>query len=72
MAPGPALTFARITPQQFSALSAKAQSAGIGLDGNAGSATKFGVEVSWKYTPETQTAYPPMPQHALFPQTRRC
>ena len=48
------LTFANITPQQFSVLTAKARAAGIDLDGNSGSASKFGVEVTWNYVPATQ------------------
>ena len=48
------LTFSNITPEQFSALTAKARATGIDLSGNAGSATKFGVEVSWNYVPATQ------------------
>jgi len=54
MAPGQALTFSGITPQQFSTLSGKAQAAGIGLNGNSGSASKFGVQVSWDYDPASE------------------
>ena len=32
----------------------KARGAGIEMQGNSGSATKFGVEVEWNYSPETQ------------------
>jgi hypothetical protein len=46
--------FSGITPQQFSKLTAKAQAAGIALNGNSGAASKFGVEVSWNYSPATQ------------------
>ena len=48
------LTFSNISPQQFSVLTAKARAAGIDLNGNTGSATKFGVEVTWNYVPATQ------------------
>ena len=46
--------FKGITPEQFAKLSAKAQAAGIALNGNTGTAQKFGVEVEWNYVPETQ------------------
>jgi len=49
-----ALVFSNITIQQFSILSAKAQAAGIGLNGNSGTATKHGIEVAWNYLPETE------------------
>lgn len=54
MAASQPLTFSSITPQQFSTLTAKAQAAGIALQGNSGSAAKFGVQVAWNYDPETQ------------------
>lgn len=43
-----------ITPEQYVKLTEKARGAGIEMEGNHGSATKFGVEVEWRYTPETQ------------------
>lgn len=46
--------FSSITPAQFAKLSEKAKGAGIDLNGNAGSASKFGVEVAWNYSPEKQ------------------
>ena len=46
--------FSNITPEQFSSLTAKAHAAGIDLAGNTGTASKFGVEVSWNYVPETR------------------
>jgi len=46
--------FKGISPQQFAQLQVKAQAAGIGLNGNSGIASQFGVEVSWNYAPETQ------------------
>ena len=46
--------FSNISPEQYSRLVEKAKAAGIDLDGNIGTATKFGVEVSWNYSPEKQ------------------
>lgn len=52
--PNPPLAFSSVTPAQFAALTAKARSAGIDLVGNTGTASRFGVEVAWNYSPETQ------------------
>jgi hypothetical protein len=46
--------FSGISPEQYAKLTAKAQAAGVGLNGNSGTATKYGVEVSWNYSPEAQ------------------
>jgi hypothetical protein len=46
--------FSGISPEQYAKLTAKAQAAGIGLSGTSGTATKYGVEVSWNYSPEAQ------------------
>jgi hypothetical protein len=46
--------FSGISPEQFAKLTVKAQAAGIDLGGNSGTASKFGVEVSWNYSPESQ------------------
>lgn len=46
--------FSRITPGRYAELTARAKAAGIDLDGNNGTASKFGVEVAWNYAPETQ------------------
>lgn len=54
MSENPPLTFSNITPHQFSTLTTKARAAGIELNGNSGSASKFGVEVAWNYVPATQ------------------
>jgi hypothetical protein len=54
MEQSPPLVFSGITAEQFSRLSAKARAAGIALKGNIGSASKFGVEVSWDYSPAAQ------------------
>lgn len=47
------LVFSNVTPQHFSALAEKARANGIDIDGNSGSASQFGVEVSWEYAPAT-------------------
>jgi hypothetical protein len=49
----PPQVFSGITPGQFAKLTAKAQAAGINLSGNRGRASKFGVEIEWKYSAET-------------------
>ena len=46
--------FKGVSPEQFARLSVKAQAAGIGLSGNSGTTSKFGVEVEWNYAPETR------------------
>jgi hypothetical protein len=46
--------FSGISPEQFAKLTVKAQAAGIDLSSNSGTATKFGVEMSWNYSPEAQ------------------
>jgi hypothetical protein len=54
MAASAAQLFEGITPAQYARLVAKAKAAGIDLSGNSGTASKFGVEVAWNYTTETQ------------------
>lgn len=49
-----ALIFSGIPPEQYARLTVKAKTAGIDLSGNSGTASKFGVEVAWNYSPETQ------------------
>jgi len=49
-----ALVFSGVTPEQFARLTAKASAAGFNLSGNSGTASTFGVEVAWNYTPEAQ------------------
>jgi hypothetical protein len=46
--------FSGITPEQYASLLQKAQAAGISLSGNSGTASKFGVEVAWNYSQDTQ------------------
>lgn len=45
--------FSGIAPDRFAALCEKAKAAGIDLDGNSGTASKYGVEVRWDYDPAT-------------------
>ncbi|MGA2674216.1 MAG: hypothetical protein ABSE99_13420 [Terracidiphilus sp.] len=54
MEPGAAQVFSGMMPEQFARLTARAQAAGIGLSGNSGRASNFGVEIVWNYAPETQ------------------
>jgi hypothetical protein len=53
MAPSAPQTYKGITPDQYAKLTQKAKGAGINMEGNSGSAGKFGVEVEWRYSPET-------------------
>jgi hypothetical protein len=46
--------FQGVTPEKYALLVEKARGAGIEMEGNTGSAAKFGVEVAWNYSPETQ------------------
>ncbi len=41
--------FEGIGPEQYARLAEKARAAGIELNGPSGTASKFGVEVSWNY-----------------------
>jgi hypothetical protein len=50
--PAPPQVFSNITPERFATLSWKAGAAGIAFTGNSGTASKFGVEVTWNYSPE--------------------
>jgi hypothetical protein len=45
--------FPGVTPEQYVKLIAKAKAAGFSLSGNSGTASTFGVEVAWNYSPET-------------------
>ena len=54
MAQNPPRTFSGITPDQYAQLIVKAKAAGLELSGNSGTASKFGVEVQWNYSPESQ------------------
>jgi hypothetical protein len=46
--------FKGVTPDQYSRLVEKARGAGIDLNGNSGTASKFGVEVAWNYSPANE------------------
>jgi len=46
--------FTGVTPERYARLVEKARGAGIDLEGNSGTASKFGVEVTWSYVPEQQ------------------
>jgi hypothetical protein len=54
MSSTPPQVFSNITPDQYAALVQKAAAAGVDLSGNSGTASKFGVEVAWNYSPDTQ------------------
>jgi hypothetical protein len=53
MSENPPLVFTNVTARHFSALAEKARANGIDIKGNSGSASQFGVEVSWDYAPAT-------------------
>ena len=46
--------FSGITPEQYASLLQKAQANGFDLSGNSGTASKFGVQVVWNYSPDEQ------------------
>jgi len=46
--------FRGVTPDKYARLVEKARAAGIELNGNSGTASKFGVEIAWNYSPEAQ------------------
>ena len=54
MSAGEPQVFTGITPDQYGKLAEKATAAGIELSGNSGTASKFGVEVTWNYLPTDQ------------------
>jgi hypothetical protein len=47
--------FSNITPEQYATLVEKASAAGIEMSGDSGTATQFGVEVGWDYSPQACT-----------------
>ena len=47
-------SFKGVTPERYEVLAGRARTAGIPLNGHSGSASLFGIEVSWNYSPETQ------------------
>ena len=46
--------FSGITPAQYASLLQKAHANGLDLTGNNGTASKFGVEMAWNYSPNTE------------------
>jgi hypothetical protein len=54
MPPIPPLLFNNITPAQYAALITKAAASGISIAGNSGTASKYGVEVAWNYSPDAR------------------
>jgi hypothetical protein len=46
--------FTGVTPDKYTRLVEKARAAGIELSGNSGTASKFGVEITWNYSAEAQ------------------
>lgn len=54
MSSHPPLIFNNISPDQYAKLSEKARAAGIELSGDRGTASKFGVQIAWNYSAETQ------------------
>jgi hypothetical protein len=49
-----AQVFSGIAPEHYESLMARARAAGFDLNANSGTASKFGVEVAWNYSPEAQ------------------
>jgi len=47
-------TFSGITEEHFACLLQKAQSAGINICGNSGTATGSGITIAWNYDPGAQ------------------
>ena len=60
--------FSGITPENYATLIQKAQSAGLNLSGNSGTATKFGVEDVLELLRRDPAAHHPMPRHSLLRQ----
>jgi hypothetical protein len=52
LTPNLPLVFPGIDPKQYAVLIQKANAAGFGLAGNSGTASQYGVEVRWDYSPE--------------------
>jgi hypothetical protein len=50
----PSQTFSNVTPDQFASLEKKAQDSGVPIQGNSGTASKFGGHFTWNYDPATQ------------------
>ena len=54
MSAGTPQVFKGVTPEQYARLVEKARGAGIDLNGNSGTASKYGVEIAWNYVPDSQ------------------
>ena len=52
MPASPPEVFSNISSEKYAALVQKANAAGINMKGNSGTASQFGVEVSWSYSPQ--------------------
>jgi len=52
LTPSSPLVFPGISTAQYATLIKKANAAGFGLSGNSGTASQYGVEVRWDYSPE--------------------
>jgi len=66
MAPSAPQTFKGISPEKYALLTEKAKGAGIEMEGNSGTASKFGVEMQWNYSPETQELSLQCLKHPFF------
>ena len=66
MAPSAPQVFQGITPEQYARLVAKAKTAGIDLNGNSGTASKFGAEITWNYNPSAQELTLQCLKHPFF------
>ncbi len=66
MAPRAPQTFKGITPEKYALLTGKAKGAGLEMEGNNGVASKFGVEIQWSYTPETEELTLQCLRHPFF------
>jgi hypothetical protein len=53
MGQNPPQVYSGIQPEQFAKLCEGARTKGIDMNGNTGSASKFGVEIAWSYSPES-------------------
>ena len=47
-------TFSGMTQEQFTCLLQKAQSSGINITGNSGTASRDGITLMWNYDPASQ------------------
>jgi hypothetical protein len=54
MAQDPPQVFSGIRPEQYAQIVEKARASGIEMSGNRGTASKYGVEMAWDYSPEMQ------------------